>query len=173
MKRLVLAGAALLGLFGAAAYLEYLNFTAHAQKTALVITPESAVLKPSPIRKDWIIEGEPKTEAAMIARTDDGSTKVFVWQTTKSRFTWTYGFDEVVHVIDGEVFLTDRSGKERRAGPGDVIFFPAGTKVTWRVPDHVKKIATMKNALPKPIASVMRWVRMARDSATPTEAFAD
>lgn len=173
MKRGLLWGAGLLGILGAGAYAEHLDFSSHTQKTALVIAPKDAVLKPSPIRKDWIIEGRPKTEAAMIARTDDGSTKVFVWQTTAGRFTWTYDFDEVVHVVDGEVFLTDASKVERRAGPGDVIFFPAGTKVTWRVPDHLKKIATMKNALPKPIASVMRWIRMARDSATPTEAFAD
>lgn len=37
-----------------------------------------------------------------------------------------YAVDETVHIISGEVFVTDGSGATRRLGPGDMAFVPAG-----------------------------------------------
>ena len=51
-----------------------------------------------------------------------------------------YSVDETVHIISGEVFVTDDGGAERRLGPGDMAFFPAGSASTWRVPSEVRKI---------------------------------
>jgi uncharacterized cupin superfamily protein len=142
-----------------------------------MVDPRTVALTPSPIRKDWILEGNPETSSAEIARTNDGSTQVFVWRTTKSRFNWFYDFDEVVSVLDGEMFLIDGanapSGKpERRIGPGDVVFFPAGSTATWRVPDHVRKIATMRHPLPGPIDSLFRLAKVVKSWVTPTSAMA-
>ena len=133
-----------------------------------VIDPAKAVLVPSPIPAEWVVEGKPRTFAAEIAHTDDGMTRVFVWQTSAARFHWNYDVDEVIQVVDGEVFIADETHGERRLGPGDVAFFPKGARTLWRVPDHLRKIATIRREPPSPIADVMRWLRAAKQWGRPT-----
>ncbi len=157
---------------GALGFAEASQHQASKQTTIGVINPNDVILKPAPINPAWVLEGNPQTMGAEIAHSDDGSTKAYVWQTTKSVFDWHYDFDEVVTILDGEVFLTDKTNMERRLGPGDVAFFPQGTVVHWRVPDHVKKVATIKTLLPEPIAGIVRWMRMARNMIKPSAAFA-
>ena len=165
---------ALLGVavIATASYAEIVNYRKNAQAYVGVINPTDVVLKPAPIPAEWVIEGSPQTMGQEIAHTDDGSAKVYVWQTTKSRFKWHYQADEIVTILDGEVFLTDHSKVERRLGPGDVAFFPAGTEVLWRVPDHVRKIATLKTNLPEPLGGAVRWMRLAKNFLTPSSAHA-
>jgi uncharacterized cupin superfamily protein len=67
----------------------------------------------------------------------------------------------MVHVISGEVFVTDETGLERRLGPGDMAFFPAGSHSLWRVPVAVRKLAVCRHALPKPLGTAVRaWRRL-------------
>jgi hypothetical protein len=40
---------------------------------------------------------------------------VIAWSCT--RFRWRYQFDEMCHILAGEVFITDESGGARRLGP--------------------------------------------------------
>ena len=170
-KRLVVAGIALV--LAGAATAETLHFRANAQTAVGVVDPFQVALRPAPIRKEWILDGDPKTFAQEIAHTDDGSTQVFVWQTSAGRFHWFYDADEIVDVVGGEVFVTDAStGVERRLGPGDFAFFPQGARTTWRVPDHVRKVATLKHMLPGPIASAVRWMRYVKNWGRPAQAFA-
>ena len=146
--------------------------TADRQTGMAAIDPATATLAPAPIPLSWVVEGHPKTEAAEIAHTDDGSTKVYVWQTSAARFNWFYESDEIVSVIDGEVFIDDHVHGTRRLGPGDVAFFPAGASTTWRVPDHLRKIATLKRPAPSLVAAAQRWLHIAKDWIKPTPAFA-
>jgi uncharacterized cupin superfamily protein len=75
--------------------------------------------------------------------------------------SWHYRLDEMVHVISGEVFVTDETGLERRLGPGDMAFFPAGSHSLWRVPVAVRKLAVCRHALPKPPGTAVRaWRRL-------------
>ena len=159
-------------LVGAAAVAEHRRFDAGRQTAMGVVDPAKVALGPAPIRPDWIIEGHPRTLAGEIAHTDDGTTHVYVWQTSAARFHWNYDSDEIVQILDGEVFVADETHAERRLGPGDVAFFPAGAKTLWRVPDHLRKIATLKRPLPSPVADVMRWLRAAKAWVRPTLAFA-
>jgi uncharacterized cupin superfamily protein len=161
---------AVAGVLVASAAVEQTRFQAQSQTLMTVTDPAKAVMLPAPIRPEWVLEGEPKTLAAEIAHTDDATTKVYIWSTTKSRFRWLYDSDEVVTVIDGEVFVTNDGGVETHLGPGDVAFFPAGAKTTWRVPDHLRKIATLKRPLPGPVASVMRWMKAVKHAVRPTTA---
>ena len=153
-------------------YVEQLNFDMTRQTTMTRVDPNLVALAPAPIQGGWIIEGEPKTMAAEIAHTDDGSTKVYVWQTSAATFHWNYESDEIVQITDGDVFIADGNGPARHLGPGDVAFFPAGAKTIWRVPDHLRKIATLKRPLPGPLASPLRWAREAKAMLKPEVAFA-
>ena len=64
-----------------------------------------------------IIEGRPRACAREIARSQDGSMSVIAWSCSKGRFRWQYQIDEMLHILSGQVILTDESGTERRVGP--------------------------------------------------------
>ena len=135
---------------------------ADAQTGMTAIDPATVSLAPAPIPPSWILEGHPKTEAAEIAHSDDGTTRVYLWQTSAARFRWFHASDEIVSVVDGEVFIEDHGNGTRRLGPGDVAFFPAGTTTTWRVPDHLRKIATLKRPLPGIVSAAQRWLHIVK-----------
>ena len=49
------------------------------------------------------------------------------------------------------------------SGPGDVVFFPAGTSCTWSVPTYIKKVAFLRHTMPRPLGlGVLAWNRLLR-----------
>lgn len=169
--RAKLFGLGIVALLAIGGYVEHVHHASARQTAMNAIDPSKAVMKPSPIRSECL-EGVPKTLAGEVAATDDGSTKIYVWQTTAGRFNWIYDFDEVITILDGDVFITDPDGRERHLRAGDVAFFPVGARTTWRVPDHLRKVAVVKGALPSPVASAMRIVRAAKQMVKPSAAMA-
>lgn len=129
---------------------------------AIVIADTATVaLDPAPIAPGWILEGTPQAHAKEMARSRDGTAVVFVWSCTAGRFRWHYGVDETVHIIAGEVFVTDHDGAVRRLGPGDMAFFPAGSTSEWRVPREVRKLAVCRHNLPRPLGFALRaWTKV-------------
>ncbi len=123
--------------------------------------PTTVALDPVPITPGWVVEGTPQARARELARSADGTSVVIAWSCTAGQFNWRYSVDETVHVISGEVFITDESGTERRLGPGDMAFFPAGSRGRWRVPVAVRKLAVCRHALPKPLGFAIRaWRKL-------------
>ncbi len=145
----------------------------------IVIVPSAEPeLAPAPIPPDWILSGAPQARSRQLARSHDRASSVMAWSCTAGRFTWHYTVDETVHVIAGEVFVTDETGREHRLGPGDSAFFPAGSRSTWHVPVAVRKVAVCRQAMPLPFAFALRiWNRLARIMGAifwpPEEAVAD
>jgi ethanolamine utilization protein EutQ (cupin superfamily) len=85
------------------------------------------------------------------------------WSCTAGRFNWHYTVDETVHIISGEVFVTNEKGQVCRLGPGDMAFFPAGSRSTWRVPEHVRKLAVCRHGMPWLMGIGLRcWNRVAK-----------
>ncbi len=122
----------------------------------VISVPADAKLVSAPIPKDWILEGDPQASRALLSRSTDGAAVTVVWETTKGKFRWHFDIDETVSIIDGEVFVTDEKNAERRLGPGDVAYFPAGTTSTWRVPERLRKIAFIRHGMAKPIGFLAR-----------------
>jgi uncharacterized cupin superfamily protein len=123
--------------------------------------PTTVKLDAAPIEPGWIIEGTPQARSRELARSADGTSLVVAWACTAGRFRWHYRLDETVPVISGEVFVTDESGTDRRLGPGDMAFFPAGSRSLWRVPVAVRKLAICRHALPRPLGTIVRaWRRL-------------
>jgi uncharacterized cupin superfamily protein len=132
----------------------------------IVAVPAQVDLAPAPIHPDWILAGKPEARSKQLVRSRDGASSVMAWSCTAGRFNWHYTVDETVHVISGEVFITDLKGEERRLGPGDMAFFPAGSRSVWRVPTEVRKLAFCRQALPLPFGFALRvWNRLARTLA--------
>ncbi|HML07591.1 MAG TPA: cupin domain-containing protein [Xanthobacteraceae bacterium] len=118
--------------------------------------PAAIELVPDPIRPHWILEGTPQARSRRLAQSADGTAMVMAWSCTAGRFNWYYTVDETVHVISGEVFVTDEKGDVRRLGPGDMAFFPAGSRSIWHVPNEVRKLAVCHHGMPRPFGIVLR-----------------
>jgi uncharacterized protein len=111
--------------------------------------PATIDLEPSFFPREWVLEGNPQARAKEIARSDDASMTMIVWSCSEGRFRWQYSVDETVHILSGEVIVTDHSGERQRLGPGDSAFFPAGTASVWHVTQAVRKVAVCRARMPK------------------------
>lgn len=128
---------------------------------AFSVSRSDLPLQPAPIPDDWIHEGRPQARNRVISKSADGAAFTLLWECTAGVFTWRYDYDETLHIQEGEALLSDAGG-ERRIGPGDVIFFPAGARVTWRVDRYIRKVAFFRHVLPAPVALPMRaWWKLA------------
>jgi len=131
----------------------------------LMATAATAELQPEPIPPDWILSGTPQATAKKVAASHDWTTHLMVWDCTEGRFNWHYNRDEALVVLSGEVFITNERGEERRMGPGDWGFFPAGSSCTWRVTDRIRKMAVLKETMPRSVGLCLRvWNKVLRIS---------
>ena len=53
---------------------------------------EKIALEPSPINRDWILEGDPRARAILLSRSADGTASTFIWDCTAGRFNWYYAW---------------------------------------------------------------------------------
>jgi uncharacterized cupin superfamily protein len=118
-------------------------------------------LKSAPIRPEWIIEGEPMARNQVLALSEDRMATTLVWDCTAGRFRWIYDTDETIHILEGEVHLTQADGVTKRLGAGDVVFFPAGSSATWQVDNYVRKLAFFRQPVPRPMSLFLRAFRKA------------
>ena len=128
--------------------------------------PATVELAPNPIPQRWILDGAPQARSKQLAESADGTSMIMAWSCTAGSFTWNYAGDETVHIISGEVFVTDGDGTVRRLGPGDMAFFPAGSRSTWRIPHEVRKLAVCRHGMPRPVGTVLRVWNKLMDRAT-------
>ena len=126
----------------------------------VISTAATTELQSAPITPSWIVSGSPAARNKLMALSDDRTSYVMVWDCAPGQFNWHYSEDETVVIVSGEVFITDDKG-ERRLGPGDFAFFPAGCTCKWRVTSHVRKVAVLRTALPSPVAFALRaWNKL-------------
>jgi uncharacterized cupin superfamily protein len=132
--------------------------------------PADTQLDPAPLPADWIIEGRPEARAKRLATSPDGAAAIIAWSCSPGRFRWHYAVDEILHLISGEVVVTDEKGESRRLGPGDMAYFPAGSRSVWHVIQEVKKLAICRQSVPRPVGLALRaWNKLAAMLAGPAE----
>jgi uncharacterized protein len=131
-----------------------------------------ADLEISYIPSAWLLSGQAQTRSRLLGRTQDQLAHVMLWECGAASFKWHYRKDEFLIILSGDAFIADKNGEERHFGPSDVVFFPAGSVATWRVPNHVRKIAILKSSLSRPIGFILKaWIKLlelagpSRDSA--------
>lgn len=115
-----------------------------------------ADLNLEPIPNAWISGGSPVASSKKLAKSADFTSYVMVWECTPGTFTWHYNKDETLVVVSGEVFITDGEKPERRLGPGDWAFFPGGSSAHWRVTQTVRKVAVLRETMPRPLGMAVR-----------------
>jgi uncharacterized protein len=98
-------------------------------------------LTPSPIRRAWIIEGNPVARDRRLVGSSGQLPSTIMWDCTAGRFDWFYQDEEVAHVLEGLVIIEDTTGARKMLHAGDTFLFPAGSRYQWTVPNYVRKIA--------------------------------
>ena len=164
VKKILAAAALLLGLAGA--YVEIRLHEGARPVAGTAIRPGIAAFSPSPIPAAWVVSGNPVTEVAEVSETHDGTASVYLWRTTASTFRWTHQSDEIITILDGDVFITEADGRRHHLKPGDVAHFPVGSVQLWEVPETLLKSAILKHRNPALVEAPMRWVRRARALVT-------
>jgi uncharacterized cupin superfamily protein len=119
-------------------------------------------LDPSPIYREWILEGDPVARNIVLSSSADGTASTLIWDCTAGRFNWFYDVDETIYVIEGGVVVKDMAGGARRLSAGDTIFFPAGARAEWNVESYIRKIAFCRAPLPRPLVFAKRCYRFLR-----------
>lgn len=110
-----------------------------------------------PIWQAHVIEGAPVARSVQLTESADGLVSTHIWDCTAGRFHWNFGVDEIVHILDGEVHVTDDHGQTITLGVGDVGHFALHSHTVWYVPDYVRKLAFHRT--PKPVPLPVRAVR--------------
>ena len=130
----------------------------------MVLSHTGVELVSAPIEPSWVLEGKPTARNAELSRSPDGTSCTLIWDCAPGKFVWHYNTEETIHILEGVVVLNDGTGVERRLGPGDVVFFPAGAKVHWHVVEHVRKLAFFRRQMPKPVEVVLRSLRRVKNA---------
>ena len=55
----------------------------------------------------------------------------------RGEFPWTLTYDEIDIVLEGELIIT-RGSEQMRGGPGDVLFIPKGSAITFGTPSQTR-----------------------------------
>jgi uncharacterized protein len=140
-------------------------------KSIVIANVAATELQPAPITRGWILSGAPDACNRMLASSRDKLAHTMVWECTPGIFNWHYDEAETAVILSGEVFLTYENGRERRLGPGDMVFFPAGSSCHWRITSKVRKVAVLHKILPFPLALGVRiWNKYSRIMGSPIRA---
>jgi ethanolamine utilization protein EutQ (cupin superfamily) len=49
---------------------------------------------------------------------------------------YTYTYDEMKIILEGQFEISDETGQKVTASPGDVFYFPKGAKITFTTEDY-------------------------------------
>jgi uncharacterized cupin superfamily protein len=129
----------------------------------VMLTPGTVELEPEPFHPGWVVSGSPQARCKKVARSHDRTSHIVVWDCTPGSFKWHYGMDEAIVIISGEAFMINDKGEERRFGPGDLGFFPAGTSCTWRITQPLRKVGILKESMGRPLGlAVKAWHKLLR-----------
>lgn len=96
-----------------------------------------------PIEPSWIREGKPVARAITLTESPDGLLTTGLWDCTAGTFTWIFGTDEIVHILEGEVRVRDGI-RTHHLVPGSVCYFPQGLETIWEVEKYVKKTFVLR-----------------------------
>jgi uncharacterized cupin superfamily protein len=116
-----------------------------------------------PFNPEWVIDGQPASRSKALSMSEDRISDTVLWECTAGHFNWHFERDEVIFVLSGEAFLIEPHGRELRFGAGDFGFFPAGTSCTFRVDNHFRKIAVIRETMSRPHAYALKaWKKLLR-----------
>ncbi|MGV3548268.1 cupin domain-containing protein [Rhizobium sp.] len=109
--------------------------------------PEEVELVDAPINPSWVVSGNPRARMGQHSPSIDGRASTKIWDCSQGSFWWTFGDDETVVILDGEVRVTTEKGEVRTLAKGDIAYFAGGTRALWEVDSYVRKIAFCRQVI--------------------------
>lgn len=153
MKKTILAGSLLVNvvlitLLGWG-YMQQLRHDQNPSAQELQRPLELITIDPS-----WIKSGTPVFKLAQTTHIASANVTTGLWSCEgPTDFEWTFGADETVHILEGEVEI-EYLGKKMSLQAGETAFFHANTVAKWHVSKHVLKSYTLHEP-----GRVLRWYR--------------
>ena len=114
---------------------------------------------PAPIPAERVLAGDPVARSCDLSGSKDGGLSMNLWDCTAGRFRWTFGADELIQVIEGEVHVTDAAGETTVLTAGSTAHFAAGTEMVWEIPHYLKKLAIHRRPVPVPARVILSHAR--------------
>jgi uncharacterized cupin superfamily protein len=81
----------------------------------------------------------PPGEEFMAFRSADKQFSTGMWRRVPEEGAMEPPYHEIAFIIEGEVEVTDADGTVYKAGAGDILVAPNGTKAVWKSRSPVKK----------------------------------
>jgi uncharacterized cupin superfamily protein len=81
----------------------------------------------------------PPGEEFVAFRSGDAAFSTGMWRRVPDEGPMGPPYHEIAFIVEGEVDVTDENGTVHRAGPGDILVTPNGTKAVWKALSPVKK----------------------------------
>ena len=105
--------------------------------------------KSTPITADldgWNpVAGSPTMKTWIENKTADGKFLTGFWEATPGTYHVTYKADELIHLFEGKVTLTeDSTGKTAQFKAGDSFQIDAGFVGTWKTEEKIRKIFAIR-----------------------------
>lgn len=95
----------------------------------------------SAIKMDLATMGVPDTKAflsdVLSSTNPDKTITSGFFRLEKSKpLSYTYTYDEMKIIVEGEMSISDETGHTVNVIPGDVLYFEKGSKITFDTPDY-------------------------------------
>lgn len=93
------------------------------------------------IKMDFPSMGVPDTKAflgdVLSSSNEDKTITSGFFRMEKSKpLSYTYTYDEMKIIVEGEMMVTDETGTTVHVVPGDVLYFEKGSRITFDSPDY-------------------------------------
>lgn len=97
------------------------------------------VVRGNSVKFDTFDTGNPDAKVSYqeLISKDEASMSAGLLTIDHSKFDWELTYEEIDYVIEGTLTVTI-DGRTLTAYPGDVLYVPSGSKVTWGSPDKAK-----------------------------------
>ena len=126
---------------------------------------DDVVYKPAPISREHVLAGDPVARNSVLFLSRDKLQITLVWHCTAGSFRWFYDEDEICEIVEGGMTLHFDDGSTRMCGPGDTVYFQAGTTCVWVIDTEVRKIAYFREPAPLIFALPIRVMRKLIDKS--------
>ncbi len=107
-----------------------------------VINAKTYELTPGEIPQK-VLEGRPTFAETLLWVSEDGSCLTGIWSSTVGRWEVVWPWNETCYIIEGQVEMTDHSGKSVILNPGDMFLCIKGAKHMFNVIQPVKKLMSL------------------------------
>ena len=106
--------------------------------------------KSTPITSDldgWTpVEGTPSMKTWIEHKTADGKFLTGFWEAKPGTYHAVYKADEVVHIFEGKVTITEDGGQPKTYSSGDSFHVEAGFSGNWKIEETIRKIFAIRIA---------------------------